>query len=405
MGWSLAAALLLFIQTTDYNEEGRKALEAQNYEKAVQEFSKAVEADPKDYTAQFHLALAYSMLGKDSEAIPRYRKVLELKPGLYQAELNLGMILLREKQPQEALPLLQAAAQEKPKEFRPVYYLAEALFAKGDFPKAEAQYRAAVEINASSAPARLGLARALAKLDRVAEAADHYRKAAELEPQLKSYLLELAALYESHKQPAEAIPIYRQFPNDPGARERLGQLLLESGHAADAVPELERAVSQSPTTANRVALAMAYLKAQHPEKALPLLEATAQSDPSNTDLKMMYGRALRDQKKYAAAAQQFLDVVKAKPDFLAAWNELTGMLISLEDYPHALAALDRVKALGGETPGHLYLRAIVLDKTHQLKDALAAYEKFLASSEGKHPDEEFKARQRARIIKNELSKR
>jgi hypothetical protein len=37
--------------------------------------------------------------------------------------------------------------------------------------------------------------------------------------------------------------------------------------------------------------------------------------------------------------------------------------------------------------------------------ALQSYERFLASSEGKYPDEEFKARQRVRVIKKELSKR
>jgi tetratricopeptide (TPR) repeat protein len=405
MGWSLAACLLLFAQTIDYNDEGRKALDARNYETAVADFSKAAEADPSDYTVQFNLALSYSLAGKDSEAIPLYRKVLALKPGLYEAELNLGIILTRDKKPAEAIPLLEAAAREKPREFRPVFTLAEALFAGGDYPKAEAQYRAAVEIDALSAPAQLGLGRALARQDRLGDAAPRYRKAAELNPKFKDDLLELASLYESHKQPAEAIAIYREFSGNIAARERLGELLLESGRAADAVPQLEPAVAQSPTSANRVALAMAYLQTKQPEKALPLLQAATRSDASNTDLKMIYGRALRDQKQYASAAQQFLDVAKAKPESLEAWKELAAMLISLEDYPHALAALDRVKALGGETSGHVYLRAIVLDKTHQLKDALACYERFLASSEGKYPDEEFISRQRVRIIKKELNGR
>jgi hypothetical protein len=86
----------------------------------------------------------------------------------------------------------------------------------------------------------------------------------------------------------------------------------------------------------------------------------------------------------------------------------------LDDFPRALAALDRVKALGGETPGDRFFRAIILDKTSaratsnktkQLKLALEAYQNFLATSQGKFPDQEFQARQRARIIEKELSKR
>jgi hypothetical protein len=48
------------------------------------------------------------------------------------------------------------------------------------------------------------------------------------------------------------------------------------------------------------------------------------------------------------------------------------------------------------------MRAITLDKMRQLKPALEAYEQFLAVSQGKHPDQEFQARQRVRIIRHQL---
>jgi hypothetical protein len=51
------------------------------------------------------------------------------------------------------------------------------------------------------------------------------------------------------------------------------------------------------------------------------------------------------------------------------------------------------------------LRAIILDRLHDLKDALASYQSFLATDKGKSPNEEFKARQRIRIIENELHRR
>src|SRR5579885_1476502 len=88
--------LLLLLQTPDYNQQGRKALEANNYDAAVQYFTQAVQADPSDFTAHFHLALSYSLLKKDPEGIAEYQKVLALKPGLYEAELNLGILLLRQ---------------------------------------------------------------------------------------------------------------------------------------------------------------------------------------------------------------------------------------------------------------------------------------------------------------------
>ena len=118
------------------------------------------------------------------------------------------------------------------------------------------------------------------------------------------------------------------------------------------------------------------------------IEQAVAASPGDLDLKMAYGRELRDQHRYADAAHQFASVAQAKPDSVEAWNELSGMLVSLEQFPQALAALDRVKALGGETPGHLYVRAIVLDRLKDVKGALDNYQKFLAGSGGKQQQDE-----------------
>lgn len=405
--WQLSPIVLAFLllQKPDPQADGMKALEEQRYTAAVESFSRAVAADSKDYGAHFHLALSYSLLNRDAEAIPEYKKVLELKPELYEAELNLGIILLRQKRAAEAVPYLEAAAKKKPAVYRPVFFAAEALSEAGQADKAEPYYKAALEADPKSAVAELGLARSVVKQNRVEEAAPHFRKAAELDPAFRDALLELASIYERGKKTAEAIEIYKQFPENPAAKERVGELLLESGQTATAIPQLEEAVKSSPTTTNRIALATAYIQNKQPDKAAPLFEQALQAEPKNLDLRMSYARALRELKKYPAAAQEFFHVVQAKPDSGEAWSDLAGMLILLNQDQQALAALDKVKALGAEKPGHFFFRAIVLDRNHLYPPALENYEKFLSMSENKSPDEEFKARQRIRVIKKELSKR
>lgn len=404
--WCAAAVLAAYLlQTTDFSAEGLKALEAEKYEEAAEHFNKAVEADPEDYYAQFHLALAYSLLDRDTEAIPAYKKVLELKPDLYQAELNLGILLLRRNQAGEAAPYLEAAARRRPKEFRPVFYLAEALYTEGLVEKAEEAYTAAAEIDPNSASAQLGLARCKARREDINGAADHFLRTAQLDAEFKDVLLELAALYEQQGQKAEAAGLYEQFPENVGARERLGEILMEIGRPEEAIPHLEWAVRASPTPANRAVLAAAYLKTDRAEEAVSFLEQAVAAEPGNLDLRMMYGRALRDQHRRQEAAAEFWRVAQARPDSAAAWSELAGVLILLENYPQALAALDRVRDLNAETAGHHFFRAIILDKTRQYRPALESYEKFLAASQGKNPDEEFQARQRVRIIQKELNRR
>jgi tetratricopeptide (TPR) repeat protein len=401
--WAIAVALF-FLQSIDYSAEGMKALDEARYDAAVQAFQKAIEADPKDYTAHFNLALAYGMLHKDEEGVAEYRKTLELKPGLYEAQLNGGILLMRRKDPAAALPLFEGAAQQKPQEYRPRYYLAEAQLQTGALDQAEASYHMALELDPKSANSELGLAHVLAQQGKLPDADPHFRRAAELEPKYRDYLLELASLYEEAKQPGEAVKIYREFPDNVAAQEHLGQLMLDNKEYADAIPRLELAFAKGPTQANRTALAAAYLFAGQLDKALPLLEQAAAAEPSNFDLRMMYARALRDKKQFPQAASQFYAAAKLKPTDIKPWSELGGMLYMTGEYQTALAAFDKARDLGQDTPGNWFLHAIILDKLRQLKPAVEAYKRFLSMSQG-NPTQEFQARHRLITLQKELERR
>jgi tetratricopeptide (TPR) repeat protein len=399
----LAVWLLLFAQ--DPSAAGLKALEEQNYEAAIQLFAKAVSADPKDYYSRFHLALAYSGAAQDAKAIEQYRETLALKPGLYEAELNLGILLLQNRVAAEAAQLLESATQQKPTEPRPAFYLAEAYLTLEQWRKAEAAYRRALELDPKSAPAHYGLGRALAKQGRFADARPALEQAGTLDAQYRDSLLELAAMLEQAKRPTEAIALYREFPQVAAGQERLGALLLENNQAADAVAPLEFAVAKSPTPGNRFALVQAYIRTNQAAKALPLLEQTIAAEPKEPQLWMLRGRLQRDQRQLRDAANSFYTAAKLKPDLAEAWSEMSGALVLIDEFPLAIAALDKIRALNAETPAHYFLRAIVLDKTKQPKPALEAYKRFLEMSQGKFADQEFQARQRVRIIEKELSKR
>jgi tetratricopeptide (TPR) repeat protein len=399
----LSIALTLFLAfQTNFSEQGLKALDEKRYPEAVESLTQAIAADPKNYSLHFNLALAFSLMGKNAEAIPEYKKALELKPDLYQAQLNLGISLLREKQPAEAVQYLTTAAAQNAKEYRANYYLAAALLGAGDFAKAEQSYTTSLAIDPKSPDAELGLAHALAGENKLEDAAVHFKKAAELNAGYRDDLLELANMYETAKQPEQAIAIYRQFPENPGAQERLGDLLLKAGKPADAIASLQVAVVKSPTEANRAALAEAYLKNNEPNKAQPFVEQILATDPDNFEIRMLHGRLIRDQRKFPEAAAEFERATKLKPDAPQAWSELAGVLVMAENYPPALVALDRIAALHAEKPGHVFLRAIVLDKIRDLKPALESYQRFLQMSQGENPNQEWQARQRVKLLEREI---
>jgi tetratricopeptide (TPR) repeat protein len=401
--WVLLAVLLA--QPVDFSAEGLKALDAHKYDAAVELFKKAIAEDPKDYGARFNLALAYSFLGKDAESIPQYKAALELKPGLYEAELNLGISMLRSKDAAAAIVQLKAAAEQRPKEFRPVFYLADALRETGDLSEAETAYTTAIALKSDSAEAEWGLAQLFLREKKLAESEPHLRKAAGLNAKYRSYLLELASLYEANHEADRAVALYREFPDEAGAREHMGALLLASGDAAGAIPALEAVVAKSPTAANRVALIEAYMKTKQNDKALALASQLVAAEPQAYDVRMFAGRMLLTLSKPGPAAAQFAAATKIQPESIAAWKELSAVMVINQNYAEGIAALDRLRALGVETSGQFFFRAISYDHLHMRKEALGAYNKFLETSQGKSPDEEFKARQRVRILQHELDKR
>jgi len=398
-------ALLLLLQS-DPAALGMKALDEQKYEQAVEHFAAALKSDPEDVAANFHYGLALSMANRDAEAIPAYQKVLAKQPDLFEAQLNLGVLLLRTKRAEEALPLLEKAQTQQPKQFRPNYYLGEAHGDLQHWEAAETALQAALAIDGASAPAMASLAKALAKQGRVKESANWYQSAVKTDPGYKEALLELAGFHEAAGQKAEAAALYRLFPENGAARERLGVLLLEQGDAADAIAQLEKAVAESPTTANRLALATAYLKAKQNGKAAPLLTQAAAAEPGNAELRLTLGRIFREDKRLPDAAREFLAAAQIDANLKAAWSELGATLFLLGDYPQTLKAFARLKALGEEQNASvLYLEALCYDRQQLYKEALPAYEKFLAAAGGKMPEEEFKGRQRLRIVKRMVEKR
>ena len=396
--------LLATAATFDLQDDGLKALDQQNFQQAQEIFSKLTVADPKDYSAFFNLALAEIGLKHDAQAAEDFKQVLTLKPGLYEAELNLGILQLRGRHTPEALPLLRDAAKQKPAAARAQRYLGDALLATDDAAGAAEAYRAALAADPKLASAELGLGQALLKQKQTAEAAPHYRQAAALDPNLKSYQLEIAAALLQDSERDKAVEFLKQFPEDAAAREQLGRVYLAENRPGDAVEQLQAAVKLSPTPANELALATALIRNKQPEGAQPLLERAVTAAPNDYDLRMVVGRIHRDKREYLPAANQFLAAANLKPDSVEAWNEAAAVLVLAEQYPQALTCLDKVHNLNADTAGDLYFRAIVLDKLHQVKPALASYRRFLEMSQGQSPDQEFIARQRSRILEKEANR-
>ena len=291
MWWHGAVLAALLLQTANPAADGMKALNEQRWEAAADSFAKAAAAEPGDYSHHFNLAFALSMLHRDADAVAEYRKTLDLKPGLMPAELNLGILLLRQKQPKEAVPLLESVVKQKPGCACPAQPR-RAPVGAGDAEGSAAAFSAALSIDPSRPPlnrdwpGRSARARSSPRLRRTSAR----RPPSIPATATASWSSRRCTSKRSNSPRRSPLP---EFPDNPAAKERLGELLLESGKAADAIPSLEAAVEKSPTAANRYALANSYMAQQQFDKAAVQLEGALRAEPGNLHLQLDYARALR----------------------------------------------------------------------------------------------------------------
>ena len=126
---------------------------------------------------------------------------------------------------------------------------------------------------------------------------------------------------------------------------------------------------------------------------------------TDAELWMVAGRLRLEKHEYEPAAARFLRAAQLRPDWAEAHVNLASTLFLLKEYEPTLRVLAKVTELGADTAGTHFIRAVSYDHLHQQEEAVANYERFLALDGGKNPDQEFQARQRVRIITDDLELR
>ncbi len=409
MKW-LAAMLVVVTAAAASHElaqQATQALEDENFALAAELFEKAVAEDATDAETRFQLAYAYTQLQQDEKAIGHYLHVVEAQPELLPARTNLSILLLRNDRPREAIPHLKVVTEARPDDPNFRLFLAQALFSDERFDEAIPAFQRASDLDSSSADAALGLGQTLAREERFEEAADAYRRAAAIDPKLGQAVLELAETLEKRGDIDQALSLYREYlASNQSAfevNERVGTLLVNEERYEEAIEVLAPAVESHPTPTNLEALAQAYLMTERRGEALPLLRNALDADPGNNELLIRYATVLLHAGESEQAAQHYYTAVKQDPERAAGWNGLAFSLYKLENFPGALKALAEASTKGPVKPAAIYLQAITEDKIHLYKEALASYEQFLATNPGME-DEEWKSRQRIKVIKRVLEK-
>lgn len=402
--------------------------------KLITEFGEQSLADPKAMSTLLQqLSLAYLTQGNLTEAKAAAVKALQLAPEDEGAVIVSARTKLAGGFPDEAVAQLDELLQRAPKAIRAVQLKAEVLLARGKVDEAEPLLKRVLDLDPNNYEARSLLVRMAfgrQQLDEAAKLIEGMPPALAKKPQGRFLQAQLAlAKNDAAKARELALPLLKLMPNylpllrlAAGAHQQLGEL-------ADAENLLNQAVKLAPEDAGlRRQYAGLQLQGRSPAKTLETLRPVLDSGKADAETLLLAGKAQLMQGNFEGADRAFAAAAKLRPDdaktqaalaltaiardsvapggagrakadaALAQLRELAAKdsgsnydlmvvntLMRRQDFPAALAALDKLAPKMKDSPVPSALRGRILLVRKDAAGAQAAFEAALKADAGYLP--------------------
>jgi len=389
-------------------------MQKQDYATAETELDAIVKQHPQHYRAWFDLGYIYNVTNRKPQAIEAYRKSVAAQPNVLESNLNLALLLVSTGSP-EAGKYLRAAAKLKPNAAE-LQTMAKAWLFLGqklsqtDRANAVDAYQQAAALMPTDPTPHLQLGTLYQQTKDDADAEKEFKKAAEISPTNSDALAALSNLYMRDKRFPDAETVLRQFlqanPQSVNAHLQLGRVLVVEEKYPDAAAEFEKALQISPGDLDTLReLASLQLRLKKYGDAIGTAQTLLAKSPNDPELHYILGVALLHTQKFPEAQNEFLIAVKLKPNFGDAYGQLALAASENKQYSLTIQALDARGKLEPENAGTYFLRATSYDHLGAFKEASENYKQFLTVSNGKFPDEEWKAKHRLIAIDPESRKK
>ena len=225
------------------------------FEKAADQFERAISLDPTLSQAHFSLGAIYQEQNKLELAAQAMKACLRLNPKYYPASYRLGEIQLQQDNPTAALESFQAAQKMNSKWARPYYGIGSAHFKLGNNSAAREALKEAIDRDPKFAPAYFKLGQALAKEGFVNEAWRAYETGQQYEPYTAENLFELGTIFVQSGSQEGAIDIFRRIidsidPTHTAVLLQLGELYYATGDEAAAIEHYKKAIETDTSLKN-----------------------------------------------------------------------------------------------------------------------------------------------------------
>jgi tetratricopeptide (TPR) repeat protein len=314
---------------------GSKYGERGEYEKAMAHFRQAITAAPALPDGYFGLGYTFELQGKREEALEQYGVALRLKPWDGWIHLHMGVVLSQLGKKEQAMAHYLEAVRLNPDSPEGRFTLGQAFAEKNELAAAATHLAEAVRLSPGNREAILRLAETLLGMGNLGAAEARFRHLLALDANDPDAHINIGGVLWMRGQRQEALAEYatavRLKPDYPIAHFNLGTALLSQDRFAEAAASFSEAARLKPDYAAAISGLGRSLSAQgRYDEAIPVFERSlaVKRDPSTL---YSLGLAQASRRRFKPAADSFREVLKSRPDWVPALNELAWLLATAPD--------------------------------------------------------------------------
>jgi tetratricopeptide (TPR) repeat protein/serine/threonine protein kinase len=387
-------------------------------DKALLDFSKALDLDPKHTNAWANRGWTYRKLGKFENAVADYGRAIDLMPkdpdhwirrgAVYcdhlkqydlaiadlstatgldpknaPAHYKLGRALEARGRLDDAIVAYQKSVQLKDDEDMAQNTLGNALFARERMDEAIAAYQKAIQINNNDASYHFNLGNALVKKGRLEEAINEHRQALRIKEDFPGACIGLGVALMGKGRLDEAIEAFQKAiglkKDSATAHYNLGRALLAKGRLMDAVATYQQAVNLKPDLPGaHYGLGNALFEAGQTDRAIAAYRKAIQLKQDDYMAHNGLGNGLQVKGRLDDAIKEHQEAIRLKPDCPEAHNSLGIALAKKDRLDEAVAEIREAIRLKKGFAGAYVSLGNVMHLKGQQEEAIASYRKAIA---------------------------
>ena len=365
---------------TAYHNRGIACSNLEEYERAIADYDRAIELSSQEPAAYRNRGIAYADLKQYQQAIADYERAIELNPEDATAYHNRGLAYRNLKEYERAVADYDQAIELNPEDATAYHNRGSAYGNLQEYQRAIADYERAIELNPEYAAAYHNRGSAYGNLEDYERAIADFNRAIELNLEDATAYHNRGLAYRNLKEYERAVADYDQAielnPEDATAYHNRGSAYGNLQEYQRAIADYERAIELNPEYAaayhNR---GSAYGNLEDYERAIADFNRAIELNPEDATAYHNRGIAYGNLEDYERAIADFDRAIELNPEYATAYYNRGAAYAHLEDYERAIADYDRAIELNPKDATAYNNRGIAYAHLEDYERAIADFDR------------------------------